>query len=419
MDILQDLTFRGQLNQATEGLEQRLQSGPIALYNGFDPTSSSMQVGNLVTILLLRRFQLAGHTPIALVGGGTGLIGDPAGKSEERSLNTEEIVQEWSELFRRQLEPYLDFDVKSNPARIVNNYDWLGKLNLVEFLRDVGKHFSVPAMLAKDSVKSRLESGISFTEFTYMILQSYDFLKLYETHGCELQTGGSDQWGNITAGADLIRRVGSTAGEERRAYGLTCPLVIKADGTKFGKTESGTVWLDGSRTTPYEFYQFWINAEDQKVIDYLKFFTFLEHDAIRDLEQAVAAAPQKREAQRTLAQDVTALVHGAEATQKAERISQALFSGGFADLAEDEIEMGFHGVPTHRMEQTEMPLIDLLVAAGIVKSKRQARQDVEHGAVYINGERCTDLAHVARKQDGLHGKYLIMRRGKKSYCLVR
>jgi tyrosyl-tRNA synthetase len=419
MDILEDLAFRGQLNQVTEGLEQRLGEGPITLYNGFDPTSSSMQVGNLVTILLLRRFQLAGHTPIALVGGGTGLIGDPAGKVEERTLNTEETVREWSELFRLQLEPYLDFNATSNPARIVNNFDWLGKANLIEFLRDVGKHFSVPAMLAKESVKSRLEAGISFTEFTYMILQSYDFLKLHETEGCELQTGGSDQWGNITAGADLIRRVGSLAGEERRAYGLTCPLVTKADGTKFGKTESGTIWLDGSRTSPYEFYQFWINAEDQKVIDYLKFFTFLAHDAIRDLEKAVESVPEEREAQRTLAQEVTTLVHGAEATHKAEHISEALFSGAFADLAADEIEMGFHGVPGYSMETDEMPLVELLVAAGIVKSKRQARQDVENGAVYINGERCTALDHVARKQDGLHGKYLIMRRGKKSYCLVR
>lgn len=419
MTILQDLAFRGLLNQVTDGLEQRLQQGPITLYNGFDPTSSSMQVGNLVTILLLRRFQLAGHTPIALVGGGTGLIGDPSGKGEERTLNPEDTVREWSERFRRQLEPYLDFQTGSNPARIVNNFDWLGKLNLVTFLRDVGKYFSVPAMLAKDSVRSRLESGISYTEFTYMILQSYDFLQLHETHGCELQTGGSDQWGNITAGVDLIRRIGSLSGGERRAYGLTCPLVTKTDGTKFGKTETGTIWLDASRTTPYEFYQFWINAEDQKVIDYIKFFTFLDHEAIRDLEKAVAEAPEKRQAQRTLAREVTELVHGPEATRKAEHISQALFSGAFSELSEDEIEMGFHDVPTYSMDGTEMPLIDLLVAADIVKSKRQARQDVGNGAVYINGERCTDQDRVVRKQSGLHGKYVIVRRGKKSYCLVR
>ncbi len=419
MNILEDLTFRGLLNQSTDGLEQRLQQGPITLYNGFDPTSNSMQVGNLVAILLLRRFQLAGHTPIALVGGATGLIGDPSFKNEERTLNPAATVQEWSELFRRQLEPYLDFEVKSNPARIVNNYDWLGRLNLIDFLREVGKHFSVPAMLAKDSVKSRLETGISFTEFTYMILQSFDFLQLYETHGCELQTGGSDQWGNITAGVDLIRRIGSLQGTENRAYGLTCPLVTKADGTKFGKTESGTIWLDGSRTTPYQFYQFWINAEDQKVIDYLKFFTFLDHDAIRALEQAVAASPGEREAQRTLAREVTQLVHGAEAARKAERISQALFSGALDELAADEIEMGFQDVPSYRMAEDQVPLIELMVAAQLVPSKRQARQDVQSGAVHINGKRCTDLDHVVRRQEGLHGRYFILRRGKKNYCLVR
>lgn len=419
MNILEDLTFRGLLNQSTDGLEQRLQQGPITLYNGFDPTSNSMQVGNLVAILLLRRFQLAGHTPIALVGGATGLIGDPSFKNEERTLNPAATVQEWSELFRRQLEPYLDFEVKSNPARIVNNYDWLGRLNLIDFLREVGKHFSVPAMLAKDSVKSRLETGISFTEFTYMILQSFDFLQLYETHGCELQTGGSDQWGNIIAGVDLIRRIGSLQGTENRAHGLTCPLVTKVDGTKFGKTESGTIWLDGSRTTPYQFYQFWINAEDQKVIDYLKFFTFLDHDAIRALEQAVAASPGEREAQRTLAREVTQLVHGAEAARKAERISQALFSGALDELAADEIEMGFQDVPSYRMPADEMPLIELMVAAQLVPSKRQARQDVQSGAVHINGKRCTALDHVVRRQDGLHGRYIILRRGKKNYCLVR
>jgi tyrosyl-tRNA synthetase len=274
-------------------------------------------------------------------------------------------------------------------------------------------------MLAKDSVKARLDNGISFTEFTYMVLQAYDFLRLHADHGCELQTGGSDQWGNITAGTELIRRVGSLAGLEQRAYGLTCPLVTKADGTKFGKTESGTVWLDSSRTTPYEFYQFWVNGDDRNAVDYLKFFTFLEHDAIRGLQEAVATAPEKREAQRTLAREVTTLVHGPEAARKAENISQALFSGAVTRLTADEIEMGFHDVPTYRMEQESVPLLELLVAAGVVQSKRQARQDVESGAVYLNGVRCTDLDHLVRQQDGLHGQYLIVRRGKKSYCLVR
>lgn len=421
MNILEDLEFRGLVNQVTDrdGLAERLQSGPITLYNGFDPTADSMQVGNLVTILILRRFQLAGHRAIALVGGGTGLIGDPSFKNEERSLNPQDTVEEWSEKFKKQFEPYLDFEIKSNPAQIVNNYDWLGKIPMIHFLRDVGKHFSVPGMLAKESVKARLETGISFTEFSYMILQSYDFLKLHEMHGCELQTGGSDQWGNITAGADLIRRVYSLQGQDPKVFGLTCPLVTKADGAKFGKTESGAIWLDGSKTTPYEFYQFWINAEDQKVVDYLKFFTFLEHNAILDLEEAVRQQPEKREAQRALAQEVTTLVHGAEATRKAEKISQALFYGEFGDLTADEIETGFHDVPTHQMDSEELGLIDLLSAAGISSSKRQARQDVQNGAIYINGERCTQLDRVVRRQDGLHGKYLIVRRGKKNYFLVR
>ncbi len=419
MHILDDLAFRGLVHQMTEGLDERLRQGPITLYNGFDPTSNSMQVGNLVAILLLRRFQLAGHTPIALIGGGTGLIGDPSGKSEERTLNAAETVREWSASFRRQLEPLLDFEVKTNPARIVDNYAWLGRAPLLDFLRDVGKHFSVPAMLAKESVRARLETGISFTEFSYMLLQAYDFLRLYEDCGCELQTGGSDQWGNITAGTELIRRAGSRRGAEQRAYGLTCPLVTKADGTKFGKTESGTVWLDAARTTPYEFYQFWINADDRNAVDYLKFFTFLDHDAIRDLERAVAAAPERREAQRALAREVTTLVHGASAAQQAENISQALFSGAVDRLTPAEIEMGFHDVPTYRLEQESMPLLDLLIAAEVVKSRRQARQDVDSGAIYINGVRCTDTSHVVRRQDGLHGKYLILRRGKKSYCLVR
>jgi tyrosyl-tRNA synthetase len=415
MNILEDLEFRGLVYQVTdrEGLDERLQSGPITLYNGFDPTSDSMTVGNLVTILLLRRFQLAGHKPLALVGGGTGMIGDPSGKSEERSLNTLDVVGAWGEKFKKQLEPYLDFEASGNPAQIVNNIDWLGQIKMIEFLRDVGKHFPISYMLAKDSVDSRMEAGISYTEFSYMILQSYDFLKLNEQYGCELQTGGSDQWGNITAGGDLVRRTNSG-----KVYGLTCPLVTKADGTKFGKTESGAVWLDADKTTPYEFYQFWINAEDQKVVEYLKFFTFLERDEILQLEETVRQHPEKREAQRKLAEEVTTLVHGAEAKRKAEKISHALFYGDFSELTEDELQQGFHDVPTYLMEEEELGLVDLLVKAGVVKAKRQAREDVQNGAIYINGERCTELAKGMRKADGLHGKYLIIRRGKKSYFLV-
>ncbi len=415
MDILRDLEFRGLIYQVTDrdALAARLAQGPITLYNGFDPTSDSMTVGNLVTILLLRRFQLAGHRPIALIGGGTGLIGDPSGKRDERSLNAAEVVHEWADRFRRQLEPYLDFGDGPSGARMVDNYDWLGSIRAIELLRDVGKHFPVSYMLAKDSVASRLEGGISYTEFSYMILQSYDFLKLNEMHDCELQTGGSDQWGNITAGTDLIRR---TLG--RRAFGLTCPLVTKADGTKFGKTEGGAVWLDANRTTPYQFYQFWINAEDQKVGEYLRFFTFLEPDAILALDQAVQQRPDQREAQRTLAREVTTLVHGAEATRRAERISQALFYGEFSDLSEMEIREGFQDVPTWHAEADETPLVDLLVACGAVPSRRQARQDISGGAIYLNGTRCSDLDRVVRRPEGLHGRYQIVRRGKRNYYLV-
>jgi len=413
-DLIVDLEFRGLIYQATdlEGLSERLAAGPITLYCGFDPTADSLTVGNLVPILLLRRFQLAGHKTIALAGGGTGLIGDPSGKSEERQLNTDDTVAAWTEKVKSELERFLDFD-GDNPAVMVNNHDWLASVSAIEFMRDVGKHFPVSYMLAKDSVDSRLQTGISYTEFSYMVLQAYDFLVLNEKYGCELQSGGSDQWGNITAGTDLIRRAAGN-----KAFGLTCPLVTKADGTKFGKTEGGTVWLDRAKTSVYQFYQFWINAEDQKVIDYLKIYTFLDKDEILRLEEVLRRQPEKREAQRTLAEQLTTMVHGADAMRSAQNISQALFSGDFQDLAEDEIVEGFHDVPSYDMEAAEIGLIDLLVAAKISSSKREARQDVKNGSIYINGERCTELDRTIRLQDGLHGKYLIMRRGKKKYTLI-
>ena len=416
MNLLEDLQFRDLTYQITDqkGLAQRLQSGPLTLYNGFDPTADSLHVGNLLPILLLRRFQLSGHTPIALVGGGTGLIGDPGGKTEERALNPRETVEEWSAKIKTQLEPFLDFKAAGNPAQMVNNYDWLGPIKVLDFLRDVGKHFPVPNMLAKDSVASRLESDISYTEFSYMVLQAYDFLKLNQTHHCELQTGGSDQWGNITAGSDLIRRTLS-----KKVYGLTFPLVTRTDGTKFGKTESGTVWLDPERTTPYQFYQFWINADDASVISYLKYFTFLSRDEILELEEETRQRPEKREAQKKLGQELTTLVHGREATRKAEKISRALFYGELQDLEEEEIEQGFNDVPSYRMEEPELSLLDLLVQARISSSKRQARQDISSGAIYINGERCTDMERRMRTADGLHGKYPVIRRGKSKYFLIR
>ena len=415
MNLLDDLEFRGLAHQLTDrdGLAARLQQGPISLYNGFDPTADSLHVGSLLPILLLRRFQQAGHKPIALVGGGTGLIGDPGGKAKERTLNPLEMVQEWSGKIRAQLEPYLDFEASGNPAQIVNNFDWLGQIKAIDLLREVGKHFPIPYMLAKDSVASRLESGISFTEFSYMILQAYDFMALHQSHQCELQTGGSDQWGNITAGSDLIRR---TSGA--KVFGLTCPLITKSDGTKFGKTESGTVWLDPQRTTPYQFYQFWINTDDQSVGRFLKYFSFMSKEEILALIATTEAHPEKRQAQTQLAREMTTLVHSAEAARQAEKISSALFYGNLGDLELDEIEQGFGDVPSHTMEQSESGLVDLLVAAGVSTSKRQAREDVKNGAIHLNGERCTEIDRLIRPADGLHQKYIIIRRGKNRYFLI-
>jgi tyrosyl-tRNA synthetase len=416
MTLLEDLEFRGLLYQNTdpEGLAARLQQGPVVLYNGFDPTADSLHVGSLLPILVLRRFQQAGHTPVALVGGGTGLIGDPSGKASERSLNDEETVAEWTAMIRVQLEPFLDFQAGANAARLVDNYDWLSPLRAIELMRDIGKHFPLPYMLAKDSVASRLGSGISYAEFSYMILQAYDFYKLNETCGCELQTGGSDQWGNITAGADLIRRISG-----RKVYGLTFPLITKGDGTKFGKTETGTVWLDAGKTTPYQFYQFWINTDDQNAVPYLKYYTFLPKDDLLALAEGVQREPGKREAQRVLAREVTTLVHGPAAARQAEKISLALFYGNVRELEADEIEQGLGEVPTWVLEEEEIGLVELLVRAGVSPSKRQAREDVQNGAIYLNGERCTALDGTLRKSNGLFGKYLVLRRGKSKYFLVK
>jgi tyrosyl-tRNA synthetase len=416
MDILQDLEFRGLLYQVTDydELRERLSSGPVSLYVGFDPTADSLHIGHLLPLLGLRRFQLAGHKPIALVGGGTGLIGDPSGKSSERGLNPEELVEEWTVKIRAQLERFLDFNSPQNPARIANNYDWLGKQQVITFLRDIGKYFPIGYMLSKDAVKSRLSTGISYTEFSYMILQSYDFLRLNEDYGCEMQAGGSDQWGNITAGIDLIRRVSN-----RKAYGLTFPLVTKSDGTKFGKTESGTIWLDPAKTTPYRFFQFWINTDDRDVIKFIKYFTFLSRDEIIDLEKEVDENPGKREAQRVLAREVTALVHGKDALSRAEKISQALFYGNVKDLMEDEIEEGLMDVPSVTIEGKEIGIVDLLVTAGISPSRRQAREDLKNRAIYINDQCVTDINKMLGLNDRLRERYTVIRRGKKNYFLVK
>ena len=417
VDILDDLAFRGYIFQMTgeEALRKRLAEGPITLYCGFDPTADSLHVGSLVPIMGLRRFQDAGHKPIALIGGGTGLIGDPSGKGEERQLNTLEVVQSYTESQRVQLEKYLDFEAADNAAQMVSNYTWLSELRTIEFLRDVGKHFSMGYMLAKESVSSRLETGISFTEFSYMVLQSYDFMELNRQYGCELQIGGSDQWGNITAGIELTRRMLNKA-----VYGLTFPLLEKSDETKFGKTETGTIWLDPEKTSPYQFYQFWINAEDRDVVKFLKLFTFLSHERIVELEQEVQEHPEKRTAQRVLAEEVTVFIHGAAAKDRAVHISEALFYGNLQDLSGHEIEEGFSDVPSHELNgSSEVGLVDLLVDAKISSSKRQAREDIKTGAIYINGERCEDMGRSLSPADGLTGKYLVMRRGKRKYFLVK
>ncbi|OEH91914.1 tyrosine--tRNA ligase [Bacillus solimangrovi] len=418
MDLLKDLEFRGLINQATdmEGLRKQLNEEMTTLYCGFDPTADSLHIGHLLPILMLRRFQEAGHQPIALVGGATGLIGDPSGKKAERTLNTQDIVEQWSDKIKGQLSRFLDFEAGENVALVANNYDWIGEMSVVEFLRDIGKNFGLNYMLAKDTVKSRIETGISFTEFSYMILQSLDFLKLNEKTNCTLQIGGSDQWGNITAGLELIRK---SKGEEAKVFGLTVPLVTKSDGSKFGKTEGGAIWLDPDKTTPYEFYQFWINVDDRDVVKFIKYFTFLSHEEIERLSEAVEAAPEQREAQKMLAQEMVTLIHGQEAYEQAVRISEALFSGNIKDLSAEEIEQGFKGVPSYKCEDKEMGLLDLLVTAKISPSKRQGREDINNGAIYINGERCQEIDYKLSVQDRIEDKFTVIRRGKKKYFLIK
>ncbi|WP_077616386.1 tyrosine--tRNA ligase [Caenibacillus caldisaponilyticus] len=417
MDIIGDLEKRDLLFQITdrEGLQEALKE-PIALYCGFDPTADSLHIGNLLQIIVLKRFQEAGHTPIALVGGGTGLIGDPSGRSTERALNERQTVEQWADKIKGQLSRFLDFDSKKNPAKVVNNYDWLGALPLIDFLRDVGKHFPVNYMLTKESVTARMESGISFTEFSYMILQAYDYLNLYEKENVRLQIGGSDQWGNITTGLELIRR----NGHETPAFGLTMPLITTSDGKKFGKSAGNAVWLDPEKTTPYEFYQFWINTDDRDVIRFIKYFTFLSWEDIAELEREVETAPEKRVAQRTLAEEMVKLVHGEEALHQAVKISEALFSGDFGALSADDIRQGFRNVPSHTVSETgDKNIVDLLVEANISSSKRQAREDVQNGAISINGQRITDLGYTVTEKDRIGGEFTVIRRGKKKYTLIK
>jgi tyrosyl-tRNA synthetase len=418
MNVLEDLQWRGIVYQQTdeEGIQNTINKEKISLYCGVDPTADSMHIGHLLPFLTLRRFQKEGHRPIVLVGGATGLIGDPSGKSEERKLQTLETVQHNVDSIQNQLKRIFDFD-SENGAIMVNNYDWAGSMDIVTFLRDYGKHVGVNYMLAKDTISSRLETGISFTEFTYTILQAMDFLHLYENHNCKMQIGGSDQWGNITTGLELIRKM---APEGSKAYGLTIPLVTKADGTKFGKTESGAIWLDPEKTSPYEFYQFWFNTADADVIKYLKFFTFLSREEIEELEKAVQEEPHLRKAQKALAEEMTRLIHGDEALEQAIKITAALFSGDIKNLSASEIKQGFKDVPSYEhSEGGEVSIVDILVAAKISPSKRQAREDVTNGAVSVNGERVTELDYVLSEKDRIEGQFTVIRRGKKKYFLIK
>ena len=418
MNLLEDLRWRGLLAQSTDeaALLESLKK-PITLYGGFDPTAPSLHVGNLVVLLVLRRFQLAGHTPIALVGGATGLVGDPSGKNEERTLNSTEIVEGWVNRIRTQVSAFLDFSEARNKAIVVNNLDWTSPLSAIEFLRDIGKHFSVNQMLSKDSVSARLEAGgISYTEFSYQVLQSYDFLELYRRNNCTLQLGGSDQWGNIVAGLDLIRRV-----EQGSGHALTVPLLTKADGTKFGKTAGGSVWLDPAMTSPYAFFQYWLNTDDKDVINFLKVFSFKSHEEITALEIAHKENPGLREAHRALARELTALVHSQATTDRVEAAAKALFGqGDLSELDEETLAGALAELPRTTVSKNEaIPTwVDLLAATGVVDSKSAARRIVKEGGAYLNNEKISGEDFAPQKSDFLCGKYAVLRKGKRDLAAV-
>jgi len=423
MNIIEELQARGLVADCTDRdeLGKRLLVGPTTLYAGFDPTADSLHVGNLVPLFALRRFQLAGHHPIALAGGATGSIGDPSGKSQERQLLTRDVLKANIASVKEQMARLLDFESPINPARLVDNADWTAPVSYLEFLRDIGKHFTVNQMVAKESVRARMEdreSGISYTEFSYMLLQAFDFYHLCRELNCELQIGGNDQWGNITAGIELTRKKLG-----RSVFGLTLPLITNADGSKFGKTAAGAVWIDPRRTSVYKFYQFWINTDDRDVIRYLKYFTFLSLDEIAALESKHLENPGAREAHRALARTVTDLIHGPAATQEALRASEILFGGNLEGIAEgtfNEIvgEVPTKGIERARLNDAGVPLVELLVHAGLCPSKGQARKDVEGGGVYINNVREAAGQRMVASPDLLFGRHILLRKGKKNYVVV-
>ena len=417
-NLIKQLQERGLVAQVTdeEALGEKLAQGPISLYCGFDPTADSLHLGHLVPLLCLKRFQDAGHRPVALVGGATGLIGDPSFKAAERKLNTTETVNEWVEKIRQQVAPFLDFNCGDNSAIAANNYDWFGGMNVLTFLRDIGKHFSVNQMINKEAVKQRLnrdDQGISFTEFSYNLLQGYDFACLNERHDVVLQIGGSDQWGNITSGIDLTRRL-----HQNQVFGLTVPLITKADGTKFGKTEGGAVWLDAKKTSPYKFYQFWINTADADVYRFLKFFTFMSIEEINALEEEDKNSGKAPRAQYVLAEQVTKLVHGEEGLAAAQRITQSLFSGTLSDLSEQDFaQLAQDGMPTAELEIGQ-DLQQALVNAELAPSRGQARKLIDAKSVSVNGVQQTNAEYVPGDADRLFGRYTLLRRGKKNYSLI-
>jgi len=425
-DLVTDLGWRGMIQQMTseDDFKEHLKDGMKVVYCGFDPTADSLHIGSLVPLLALKRFQEYGHKPIALVGGATGLIGDPSFKSSERQLNSAEVVESWVESLKNQVSQFIDFDCGDNSAIVANNLDWTQGVDVLSFLRDVGKHFSINSMIQKESVKQRIDregEGISFTEFTYMILQSYDFAELNKRYDCTIQIGGSDQWGNITGGIDLTRRM-----NRQQVFGMTLPLVTKSDGTKFGKTESGTIWLDPQKTSQYAFYQFWINTADADVYKFLRYFTFLDEQTILQIEKGDEEAQGRRSAQGILAKEVTKIVHGESGLEAALRISEALFSGKFEDLSEKDLEqLAQDGLPTTLIEEASVELTQILVDAGLALTPRgevtvgQARKLIQGNSISINGSKQTAIDYLLESNSGYFSKYHIIKKGKKIFHLIK
>ncbi|MFX3676087.1 tyrosine--tRNA ligase [Streptococcus suis] len=416
MNIFEELKARGLVFQTTdeEALVKALTEGQVSYYTGYDPTADSLHLGHLVAILTSRRLQLAGHKPYALVGGATGLIGDPSFKDAERSLQTKDTVDGWVTKIQGQLSRFLDFENGDNKAEMVNNYDWFSDISFIDFLRDVGKYYTVNYMMSKDSVKKRIETGISYTEFAYQIMQGYDFYELNDKHNVTLQIGGSDQWGNMTAGTELLRRKADKSG-----HVMTVPLITDSTGKKFGKSEGNAVWLDADKTSPYEMYQFWLNVMDDDAVRFLKIFTFLSLDEIAEIEKQFDAARHERLAQKILAREVVTLVHDEEAYNQALNITEQLFAGNIKNLSAKELKQGLSNVPNYAVQaEDNLNIVELLVTSGIVNSKRQAREDVQNGAIYVNGERVQDLDYTLSDSDKIDGELTVIRRGKKKYSVL-